>query len=439
MSDTTNTDTSTLDQKREELDNPTSTSYYSSGLLKSYIFVILFTIVPYILIHFSLGGLVLYICKLAQSNVLPTNDKCYPYTDIEPVIDPIKINIFPTFSEPKQSIKMTFPYKDDPVLKNYNAKNLILDFIHEKKTDNTTGYLANYFMDIIGSLFRFNYGAYNVTMNVFNEYIPEFLIIFFGPLYFIFISFLLFLFNNVYAIYLWFACMSWFFKENENTDPNHEPIWKNISQTGELLEYIMKLLGGVFVAIVFCILFALFFMVCIPTLPAITVIWVAISLLLYKSRYFDFKLNNKGEKVDESYVASSFTILLEMLKYYKVWFMAYLSFYIVTNAFTLLGSVPGIFSIIVICLIYFGYISINAYVPNKEVNLSNITSYLQATKKCKLKTDVELVGVKKEGMIKQLLEIPIHLADDVLKAGEDLLGVQKGGSILKRLKKMHKK
>ena len=41
-----------------------------------------------IVIYFFLGGLVLYGCKIGQSNILPTDENCYPYTNLKPEIVP---------------------------------------------------------------------------------------------------------------------------------------------------------------------------------------------------------------------------------------------------------------------------------------------------------------------------------------------------------------
>lgn len=81
------------------------------------------------IIYFSCSGLILYGCKLAQSNILPTNIHCSPYTDTKPNIQPIETNIFTTmFTKPQMSMKLKFPHNE------YNASNKILDMFYEYKT-----------------------------------------------------------------------------------------------------------------------------------------------------------------------------------------------------------------------------------------------------------------------------------------------------------------
>ena len=98
MSDSS--DTSTIDDKQAEQSTSTTDPNYVSNVvsfvLKS---IILFII---IVVYFGIGGGgLLYISKLAQSNILPTDSKCFPYTDTNPPnIQEFKSNIFNTFTDP---------------------------------------------------------------------------------------------------------------------------------------------------------------------------------------------------------------------------------------------------------------------------------------------------------------------------------------------------
>jgi hypothetical protein len=69
-----------------------------------------------------LSLLVIYICKLAQSNILPTDVNCYPYTDEkghEP--EKVPIQIFPNmfFNKPRKAMLLEFP----------DTKNYFIDYI----------------------------------------------------------------------------------------------------------------------------------------------------------------------------------------------------------------------------------------------------------------------------------------------------------------------
>ena len=77
----------------------------------------------------------MYVCKLAQSNILPTDINCAPYTDTEPNIQPIETNIFQTDGEKPLSMKISFPYDV------YNSKNYILDMFREYKNESNSNFL----------------------------------------------------------------------------------------------------------------------------------------------------------------------------------------------------------------------------------------------------------------------------------------------------------
>ena len=104
MSDTS--DTSTIDEKR----TPTSTSEYMTNVGKFLGIVIVIFVV--VLLYFSSGGLLLYACKAAQSNMLPNDLNCSPYTKNEPKIPSIPTNIFKTETPDgkKSSLKLNFPH-----------------------------------------------------------------------------------------------------------------------------------------------------------------------------------------------------------------------------------------------------------------------------------------------------------------------------------------
>jgi hypothetical protein len=141
MSD--NNDTSAIDDKKEETSKNDTDNLTSglAGFITSIIAVILLVI-----LYFSSSGLVLFVCKLAQSNILPTEENCYPYTENKPNIESIKTNIFTTFTEPEMSMKLEFPYDD------YNSGNKIIDSFRQYKNKPSSNFLANYFISICEQL-----------------------------------------------------------------------------------------------------------------------------------------------------------------------------------------------------------------------------------------------------------------------------------------------
>jgi hypothetical protein len=352
MSDTTS-DTSLLDEKKEE-DSTNSTVDYGSKIGKFIVSILIIIII--VLCYFGSGGVVLYICKLAQSNILPTEDKCFPYTDNKPNIQNIKTNLFTTFTEPEMSIKLEFPYNE------YNSSNAFLDKFREYKQTPSSYFLANYLISIIETLIQFNYSFINSLMNMMNN-VPESLIIMFGPIIISIIATFNLMVNLVYFIYLWFANMYWFFKTNKNDTGKGKPEWDDVT----LITPINWCLGFGLI-----ILFTILFFIGLPIIsfiPFFALLWCMFSSIMYKGL-----IDNKE--------ANAFTIIKDVLKCYKISITTIISLFVILISFSTLGAVPGIFSVITIGLIYFGFISMDIFTPIKIENLSPVVSNKQAKKTC---------------------------------------------------------
>ena len=82
-----------------------------------------------------------------------------------------------------------------------------------------------------------------------------------------------------------------------------------------------------------------------------------------------------------------------------------------------MGTVPGVFSIITLALIYFGIIAIDIFKPINKEQLSPLVSYQQAKKTCDFKPDSK----EKHGLLSDLI-----------------FGKQSGGNITKELKNISK-
>ena len=110
-------------------------------------------------------------------------------------------------------------------------------------------------------------------------------------------------------------------------------------------------------------------------------------------------------------------IIQDTFKYYKTTIMGILSFFIVLSAFSKLGMISGIFSIITLMLIYFGIISIDLFKTVNKENLSPLVSFNQAKKTCSYKE----LAKEKHGLL------------------YNLLFGQKGGNIVKEIKEVGKR
>jgi hypothetical protein len=157
--------------------------------------------------------------------------------------------------------------------------------------------------------------------------------------------------------------MGWFFNKNVNNDVNHKPVWEEVTIINPIDYWCAILL-----VILFCILFW-GLLATLPVLPFLTMSWCLFTCIVYEAQM--------GVKS-----ITSLTIIKDLFKYYKVTFMSIISFFVIVTAFSNLGAISGVFSIIILALIYYGIITINLFKPNSEDGLSALTSYKQAKKTC---------------------------------------------------------
>jgi hypothetical protein len=386
MSDSS--DTSTIDDSNE---NESSSSNYFSNI-GSFVLTV-FILFIMIIVYYASSGLVLYACKLGQANILPTDVHCYPYEETKSNIQPVQTNIFTTFTDPSLSMKMKFPYNE------YNASNKILDMFREYKHEPKSNFLANYFISIMENVVQFNYSAFNFILNTINSYLPEVVIVLFGPILVSILSTIIFLVDHLYLIYLWFANMGWFFKTNTNDSGTGNPNWEDVGLASPF-DY--------WCAVWLVILFVILFFFAFPFLSIIATLamtWCMFSCMTYKA-----EMNGKS--------ITAIPIIQDVFKYYKLPIMALFSFFVIVSAFTKLGTVPGVFSILVLALIYFGTISIDIFKTISKDNLSPLVSYEQAKKTCSFKEPSK----EKHGLLYDIL-----------------FGGQKGGNLTKELKSIGKR
>lgn len=389
MSDSTS-DTSAIDDKNNETNSSTNSNYFSN--IGNFFLTVLILFIM-IILYYASSGLILYACKLGQSNILPTDVHCYPYEEIKPNIQPIQTNIFTTFTDPEMSMKMKFPYND------YNASNKVLDMFRDYKHEPKSNFLANYFISIMENIIQFNYSSFNHILNLMNSYLPEAVIVLFGPILVAILSTLIFLIDHLYLIYLWFANMGWFFKTNTNDSGTGNPKWEDVGLASPF-DY--------WCAIWLVILFVILFFFAFPFLSIIATLamtWCIFSCMTYKA-----EMNGKN--------ISAIPIIQDLFKYYKLPIMAIFSLFVIVSAFSKLGTIPGIFSIITLLLIYFGTISIDIFKPINKDHLSASVSYEQAKKTCSFKE----ITKEKHGLLYDML-----------------FGGQKGGQLTKELKNIGKR
>ena len=346
-------DTSAIDEKKGE--DTESEDNFGKDIGK--FLISLLAIVAVLCLNFSIGGCVLYGSKIGQANILPTEEKCMPYESNNNLkINEIQINIFETAIKGQTlSQKISFPHEK-------NNKFTILDMLRDCKQKPDSGSLMNYFISIIEGLFVFNFSSLNTFFNLLNQ-IPECLIIIFGPVILLFYTIILILMEFFYVIYLWFYQMSWFFLVNTNTGDTGKPKWQSTIAPA-------KLFTGCLLVFLFSIIFCVGLLTFIPFIAPIVMLICIFTIFSSKG-----VMNNNDVSVS--------AIIAGVFKYNKITVASVITFFVILCAFANLGGLAGGLSILIVCLIYFGILSIDIFNPINEENLSKIVSYDQATKTCK--------------------------------------------------------
>ena len=338
-------ETSAIDEKKLENEGENTKDNPSYGKFLTSLLIIVF-----ILFYFFISSYVLYACKIAQTNILPTDINCFPYTDNKPEITPIETNIFKTlFSDPALSVKLNIPYDK------YNSKISILDTLRKYKDSSSSHFLANYFISIFEKLVSTNFGILNYILNSLNQ-IPEIIIVLFGPIMLSFIMPFIGFINFFYGAYLWFYNMSWFFKENTNTGSTGKPVWKDATFI-EPIEY------GFAIGLI--ILFTILFFVTAPYIwfSFICVFFVMFTLLSYRAT-----MDNKSIGILD--------IFLDVLKFYKMSFVTIICIFIISSAFTNLGTTSGFVGLGILFLIWYGLISLDLF---NSINPNNLTPIISGS------------------------------------------------------------
>ena len=386
-----NNDTEQLDKKKLTTDGGTTANQNIKNIWKYLlsVFVIILTVVGY----FIFSSIILYECKLAQSNIVPTNLECYPYTENYPEIQKIFTNIFISNTEPQSSVKLNFPYDK------YNSKNMLLDMFRKYKEKSNSNIFINYIMAILEGLINYSNNALTIFFNFLNK-MPETLIIILGPI----LSGFYFILSPVIGIfvfiYYYFLEMKWFFKENTSTNVNSKPIWSDVN-LGEPVKYGIAL----FLVFIFFLIFWILLFTITPVLSIIIFYMCFFTTFSYKG-----EINNKNVTI--------FTIIQETFKHYKVTLTTILTIMIILITISNLGILTGVFAMIIVILIYFKVIPMNIFESIKATNLSPLSSFEQAVKKC-------------ESNVKMY-------PSNFLGSFTNLFGNKKGGGFDKELKKLKK-
>ena len=306
----------------------------------------------------------IYSCKLAHANILPTDKNCYPYTNQEPKIVYNPINIFTNFpfSQPRVSMKIKFTDYKSPFV-----DSLMTNF-RDIKADQQSGFIINFAVAVIESTFVTTYGCYNTILSFLNS-LPEFLLLIFGKEITTLVVIIGIFVSIVSFIFYWFSNIHWMFKKNTSIiiDTDGEvyykcgtPQWSSVrwkspdpKMPGKS-EWISVLLG------VGCVLICLLvFNIALGLLPFIA---IAFNLFIIFSFFsYPIELGNTEDDLSFSTLPNLFSYFF---KYNKLIIMILFSYNLVKNAYNILGTTAAGVCLVIVLIIYFSRI-LDMFVQNK--------------------------------------------------------------------------
>jgi hypothetical protein len=324
-----------VEQKKEQQQNSnTNKPGISATNTKQFMSSVVMSIIN-ICIYFILSGFILYGCKVAQSNILPTEYNCYPYENDKPTINPIDCNIFETlFKDPNLSDKINFPVNGT------NMTNTLLDFLRKIKLKNHNAFIYSLIVSV-ESVANLYYKFFNFILNWLNQ-LPEIVVVLFGPILMMFLCPLMLGVNSIYYIFLSFYNLLYLLYKKDNTidTPIEEYKWTEL--------YGLSWFLGVFYIIIIAIFLGWIFFAAAGFVSLILLFWCLFSIFNYTG-----KMNNNP--------VTALNIIGEMFGQYKMIISSIFSFYIIISAYSNVGVVGLVSSLAVIFAIYKGWLSLGIF------------------------------------------------------------------------------
>jgi len=338
-------------------------------------------IIVYILLTLVSGSFILYICKVATANVLPTEIECSPYGSMPPLVTPIDVDVdINKINGQFYSTKINFPFNksDDPdveKLANYNRSNFILDWIKKQKDVYNSWGIKMYFLSVIEGLFQKNYAIINWLFHFMNQHFYEFLIVLCGPSLFLLTIPIITIYTFFYSIYLWIAEFLWLFKENTNTQAGRLPKWEDVTFMNPINFCISCVVAFWLVAIL--VVTYIFGFPIVSGFKSLIFTICIVSALLMKSMISD------GENIKQMYgIGKTFKDLLFSKMHY---IMILISVQMIILTFVSFGVAPGVFSLIACITLFIGLVGNQIYsrqIPKDSTPGLTSKDFEQAFKSC---------------------------------------------------------
>lgn len=356
---TTDSSDNTTNQDTEDLKNIASTFYTPSEPSEDNKKIINLGVniakrVSYILSSILIVGSVgLYICKIAQANLMPFNTDAKPYSNKNLNVEPIEINFFNKggmFDEPS-SVKVMFD--TDKVMNEYEKG--ILGYINSFKTSpKRAGSMLLYVRDVLLNIISTDNLILSKVFDILNTYINENILLLAFPSIFMIFVIILFVMNLLLTIVFQLYYLSDLFRTPSvnGSEVTWGDVWLSFNPFGWLKFLVVFFFGGILTIIS----------------PIFTTFYTILAPLTISG-----KVSSTGEKIN------FLTFILSLIKFKLELIMAVISIYMIIDAYKIIGVSSTIPFVIGAFLTILGVHFLNKKLFSADPNLTpGLASYEQA-------------------------------------------------------------
>lgn len=360
MSDT---DTNSIDGKKKQAlgetnFTPAQTFFADIGFQLLHLGIIVLT-----------GGIMLYNCKVAQANIMPTDLNCAPYIGEEiPNIAKTLINIdVVKTADNIKSTKIFFPTEENmEILKNGIfgidwIRRMLEPEVENNKEDPYPYTILAYFLLNFQGLIQMNSVMINKVYGIMNKTCSESVIVFILPYILLFLCLGMLIFNGLYSWILWFTNYEVFSFKREKVVVGDKIKYKWVRPNKDDTSIIWTLF-------ILMILFFSFFIIGIGAILPCMVIFSGIIAGL-TPLFMTAKVDGSGQDY------SIFTALKNVVLYKMSVIMYIVSLLVVTDAYKAVGTMGALVALFACIFIKFFYPEI--YQQNTATNGVSMTEGLE--------------------------------------------------------------
>jgi len=252
-----------------------------------------------LIIIFLIGSRVVFACKVAQANILPTDSECMPYTPSMPSLSGEKEES-PKYDNntPEANIDVSYIYNKDQggyiayatriafEINEASRKYYLLDKIRNIEYNPNVNPMVKYLCVVITNIFVFYYGVTNSLFNFMNSNLNESAIILIGPYLLKYLSIVIYPISIIVSIIFCLLNLGWLMKSNQNNNKEYkhksttEPIWRPCDPLSSIYNFfgtIIYLYIGLFLAII----------ISMSPIPAIIGVICILTPLFMKAKIID--------------------------------------------------------------------------------------------------------------------------------------------------------